>query len=104
MALNRRRLLYQSTHSRVASSTPSGPRQGPLRRISSVLNKPMIDSARALMLLQLSSGQLEVLPGLAEGSQVGPDFAGQEALQAADDLGFGLAFGGASREYVCVGL
>ena len=48
MAEKSRRLLYQSTHSKVASSTASRPRQGPLRRISSVLNKPMIDSARAL--------------------------------------------------------
>jgi hypothetical protein len=48
MASNRRRLLYQSTHSKVAGSTPSRPRQGPLRLISSVLNKPMIDSVIAL--------------------------------------------------------
>ena len=39
---------YQSTHSKVASSTGSSPRHGPLQRISSVLNKPMIDSAIAL--------------------------------------------------------
>src|SRR5512132_3935470 len=43
MASKRRRLLYQSTHSIVASSTASRLRHGPLRRISSVLNTPMID-------------------------------------------------------------
>jgi hypothetical protein len=41
-------LLYQSTHSKVAISTASSPRHGLLRRISSILNRPMIDSASAL--------------------------------------------------------
>jgi hypothetical protein len=44
----RRRLLNQSTHSSVANSTASMFRQGPRRRITSVLYNPMIDSARAL--------------------------------------------------------
>src|SRR5919107_3980706 len=38
----RRRLLYQSTHSRVAYSTASRERQGPRRRITSVLNRPLL--------------------------------------------------------------
>ncbi len=38
----RRRLLYQSTHSRVANSTASRQRQGPRRRITSVLNRPLL--------------------------------------------------------------
>src|SRR5215208_2640416 len=38
----RRRLLYQSTHSSVANSTASMLRQGPRRRITSVLNKPLL--------------------------------------------------------------
>ncbi len=32
---------------------------------------------------------------MAQGAHGGPDFAGEEALQAADDLGLGLAFSGA---------
>ena len=44
-------LLNQSTHSRVANSRSSRPRQGPQCRTSSVLNRPMTVSARALMLL-----------------------------------------------------
>jgi transposase len=47
-ALWRRRWLYQSTHSKVASSRSSMLRQGPRRRTSSVLYSPMVDSARAL--------------------------------------------------------
>ena len=43
-----RRWLNQSTHSRVANSTGSRPRQGPRVRITSVLYSPMMDSARAL--------------------------------------------------------
>ena len=42
------RLLNQWTHSRVANSTGSRPRQGPGGRITSVLYSPMIDSAKAL--------------------------------------------------------
>src|SRR5215212_7173208 len=38
----RRRLLYQSTHSRVANSTTSMLRHGPRRRITSVLNRPLL--------------------------------------------------------------
>src|SRR4029453_15601974 len=43
-----RRWLYQSTHSKVASSRSSRPRQGPRRRISSVLYSPIVLSAKAL--------------------------------------------------------
>src|ERR671910_1212647 len=45
---SRRRLLNQSTHSRVASSMASKLRHGPRRWITSALNKPLIVSARAL--------------------------------------------------------
>src|SRR5215213_10555868 len=38
----RRRLLYQSTHSKVANSTASRLRHGPRRRITSVLNRPLL--------------------------------------------------------------
>src|SRR3954447_15248365 len=44
----RRRVLYQSTHSRVANSAASMLRHGPRRRITSVLNRPLIVSASAL--------------------------------------------------------
>jgi hypothetical protein len=47
-ALCRRRWLNQSTYSKVASSTSSRPLHGPRRRMSSVLNSPMRDSAAAL--------------------------------------------------------
>src|SRR6185312_5309685 len=40
--------LNQSTQTRVAASTCSTVRQGPRRRISSVLNRPITDSASAL--------------------------------------------------------
>ena len=43
-----RRLLNQSTHSRVANSTASRCRHGPLRRMTSVLNNPITVSASAL--------------------------------------------------------
>src|SRR5204863_3209424 len=45
---SRRRVLNQSTHSNVANSTASRCRQGPRRRMTSVLNKPMTDSASGL--------------------------------------------------------
>ena len=41
-------MLNQSTHVSVASSTASRCRLGPCRRITSVLNSPITDSARAL--------------------------------------------------------
>ena len=47
-SLWRRRLLNHSTQARVASSTCSTLRHGPWRRISSVLYKPLTDSARLL--------------------------------------------------------
>jgi hypothetical protein len=45
--LQRRRLLNQSTHTRVANSTVSALRHRPRRWIISVLNKPLIVSAKA---------------------------------------------------------
>ena len=41
-------MLYQDTHSRVANSTSSRPRQGSLRRMTSVLNNPITDSVSTL--------------------------------------------------------
>ena len=43
-----RRVLNQSTHSRVANSTASKERHGPRRWITSALKRPLIVSARAL--------------------------------------------------------
>jgi hypothetical protein len=48
MGSSRRRVLNQSTHARVANSTASNERHGLRRWITSVLNRPMIVSARAL--------------------------------------------------------
>jgi len=48
MGSRSRRWLNQSTYSRVAYSTWSRLRHGPLLRISSVLYNPITDSARAL--------------------------------------------------------
>ena len=48
MGSNRRRVLNQSTHSRVAYSTVSKLRQSPRRWMTSALNRPLIVSARAL--------------------------------------------------------
>src|SRR3954466_4809850 len=48
MDSSRRRLLYQSTHSRVANSTASNERHGPRRWITSVLTSPITVSASAL--------------------------------------------------------
>jgi len=45
---SKRRLLYQSTHSRVANSTSARERHGPRGRMISVLNRPITDSASAL--------------------------------------------------------
>ncbi len=48
MGSRSRRLLNQSTHSRVAYSTLSTVRQGPRLWITSVFYKPLMVSARAL--------------------------------------------------------
>ena len=45
---SRRRLLNQSTHSRVANSTAAMLRHKPRRWMTSALNRPLIVSARAL--------------------------------------------------------
>jgi hypothetical protein len=45
---SRRRLLNQSTHSRVANSTVSKLRHGPRLWMTSALNRPLMVSARAL--------------------------------------------------------
>lgn len=48
MALCRRSVLYQSTHFNVSHSTWLTNFQGPRKLITSVLNRPMMLSARAL--------------------------------------------------------
>jgi len=48
MGSSRRRVLNQSTHSRVAHSTASKLRQGPRRWMTSALQRPLIVSAKAL--------------------------------------------------------
>ena len=48
MGSSRRRLLNQSTHSKVAYSTASRLRQGPRRQITSALYSPLMVSAIAL--------------------------------------------------------
>src|SRR6478736_2955788 len=55
-------------------------------------------SMTALTLLYSSSSLLILLWLAAEGAHEGPDLAGEQAFEAADDLGFGLAFGGAARD------
>jgi hypothetical protein len=87
--------LYQSTFGRVAISTWSQVFQGPRGSISSVLNSPIVDSANALTLLYLSTCWVGGRGEAAQGSEQGTDFAGEEPVQAADDLRFCLAFGGA---------
>jgi hypothetical protein len=64
------------------------------------LNKPMTDSASALTLLYLSSGLLILCWLGAERPHQCPDLAGEQALETADDLGFGLALGGAASDVV----
>jgi hypothetical protein len=56
MASSRRRLLNQSTHSRVANLTASSDFQGPLQRTIPVFNRPMIVLARALWKLSHANG------------------------------------------------
>src|SRR6478609_9517396 len=97
MGSRRRRWLNQSTHSRVANSTASAWRQGPRRRITSVLNRPMTVSARALMLLCRSSSFRYRLPRLAK---VGKDLPCDVALEAAHDLRLRLSFCGATADIV----
>jgi len=46
-----------------------------------------------MMLLQLSTGLRGCRGGLAKRALECPGFAGEVAFEAADDLGFGLAFG-----------
>src|SRR3546814_14696970 len=55
-------------------------------------------SMAALMLLYLSSGDLEGWSGFADGAHGCPEFAGEESFQAADDLGLRLSFGDAAGD------
>ena len=48
MGSSKRRVLNQSTHSRVANSAASKDRHGPRRWITLALNRPLIVSSRAL--------------------------------------------------------
>ena len=50
------------------------------------------------MPLYPSSGGFGGLWGFAGWAHQGPDFAGEESFEAADDLGFSLAFGGAAGD------
>jgi hypothetical protein len=52
-----------------------------------------------VMLLYWSSGRFVGLWNVAEWAHEDPDFAGEEAFEAADDFGFGLAFGHPNRAY-----
>ena len=70
--------------------------------MSSFLNDPTVVSASALMLLYPSSGGFHGLRIDTQRAHKGPYFAGEESFEAADDLGFGLAFGGAAS-YVGLG-
>ena len=48
MGSSSRRSLNHSTHSKVANSTAASDRQGPRLRITSVLQRPLMLSAKAL--------------------------------------------------------
>src|SRR5690349_1656058 len=76
----RRRLLYQSTHSRVANSTASILRHGPRRRITSVLNKPLIVSAVDGRVISRRVGRAKLL-GLVE--SLAPKVVAMEACATA---------------------
>lgn len=52
------------------------------------------------VLRYLSIGGLEFLSRVADGAHGGPEFAGEVSLEAAYDLGLGLAFGGAPGDVV----
>jgi hypothetical protein len=94
----RRRWLNQSTHSRVATSTSSRPRQGPWRRMSSVLYRPIRLSAAALTLLYPSSCCGSRPGSGSQRAEEGPRLAGEVSLQAADDLGLALALEGSPSD------
>jgi len=83
MGSKRRRWLNQSTHSRVANSTASAWRQGPRRRITSVLNKPMTVSARAVVAVADAADG-----GFDAGSGQALSVVDREVLHAADALLF----------------
>ena len=60
MGSSKRRVLNQSAHSRVANPTASKDRHGPHRWITSVSNRPLIVSARALSSLSPSFDRLRM--------------------------------------------
>lgn len=66
--------------------------------ISSLLMEPKKLSARALTLLYLSSYVLILFRAGAQRAHQGPGLAGEQAFEAADDLAFGLALGGAASD------
>ena len=84
-------MLNQSTHVQVTNSTASMVRNGPFRRITSVLYTPITDSARALspyvsrvLHCHLSGSGGEGLTGAVVCDQGVVDLAGDVALQTAD--------------------
>ena len=66
MGSSRRRVLNQSTHSRVANSTASKERHGPRRWITSALKRPLIVSARALSVAVTDAADGRLDTGLDE--------------------------------------
>ena len=56
------------------------------------------DSMSALMLLYLSSGDLDGWAGFTDGAHCGPELAGEEPLQAANDLRLRLSLGDAAGD------
>jgi hypothetical protein len=95
MGSRSRRWLNQSTHSKVAYSTSSMPFQGPRRRTSSTLYRPMMVSASALM--PLCQGFLRTRSGRCErAAELGEDLPGDVALEQPDDLLAAGPVGGAA--------
>src|ERR1700712_514142 len=86
MGSSSRRVLYHSTHSRLADSTASKLRQGPRRWVTSALKMALTVSARALMLLCPSSGLVRARAAAFRSAEVAEDLAGHVPLQAPHDL------------------
>ena len=80
-------MLNQLMYSSTASSASVRVRQGPWSSASSVLNRPMVDSARALMPLCQARG-FDVDEGLED---EGVDLAGDVALEASQDFSLRLS-------------
>src|SRR3954447_20062250 len=83
-------------YSATAISRSSMPFQGPRLRTSSALNSELKASASALTLLYRSSRRGSRPGNAPQGAGQGPGPAGEQALEAADDLGLALALEGSS--------